>query len=96
MKTRYHYDDSEDKLIIETLQDVEPILNANKRQYDVDNRRFKSETLNHVARIPLVVIEKWCREKGMSYETFMADTEMLKRFLNDPDNKFLRTKPGKI
>jgi hypothetical protein len=46
-----------------------------------------------VASIPLVIIEKYKNEKGID---LMKDKAAMKRFLNDPDNKFLRVKPGKI
>lgn len=95
MDTKYHYDELEDKLIIEKVQDVEPILEANKKALNEDNN-FTSEVFNHVARIPIVCIEKWCNEKGIKYNEFMGDTNLLKLFLNDPDNKFLRTKAGRI
>lgn len=93
MQEKYHYDEMEDRLTIQTIQDVEPILEANKRQFDVDDKRYKHETMNHVARIPMVLIEKVRREQGID---LMHDEAALKRFLNDPENKFLRTKPGKL
>lgn len=93
MKETLHYDESEDRLIVHTVQDVEPILKANKAAFDHDNRRFKSESMNHVARIPLVLVEKVKRETGID---LLNDEKALKAFLNDSENKFLRTKPGKI
>lgn len=96
MRTFYHYDHADDRLTVETVQDVEPILEANKRQFDHDDRRFKSEAFNHVARVPLVVLEQWARDKGITYQELMNNDAVMRRFLNDPDNKFLRTKPGKI
>jgi hypothetical protein len=93
IKERHVYDDMEDKLYIERVQDVQPILEANKRAFDVDDRRFKNEAFNHVARIPMIVIEKVKRESGID---LLKDEKALKKFLNDPDNKLFRTKPGRI
>lgn len=84
------------RMFVVRTQDVEPIVEANKRAFDYDDRRFKSESFNHVARIPLVVIEKWCNDNGVKYQEFMNDENILRKFLNDPDHKFLRTKPGKV
>ncbi len=95
LDSKFHYDESEDKVHIERTQDVEPILEANKRQYN-DNQGFKSEIFNKKASIPLVVLLKWCQEKGITYQEFMGDEKILKRFLNDPDNRFCLTKPGKV
>jgi hypothetical protein len=93
MKTNYKWDEPEERLVIQRVQDVEPILEANKRAFDVDDKRFKSEAMNHVARIPMVVIEKVKAETGVD---LLNDEKALRAFLNDPDNRFLRTKPGKI
>lgn len=94
--TKYHYDHLEDRLIVQTVQDVEPIIEANKRQYEVDNKRFKHETFNHVARIPEALALKWCNDKGIKYSEFLSNPAVIRLFVNDPDNKFCRTKPGRV
>ncbi len=96
--TKYHHDG--DRLIIERVQDIEPIIDANKRQMNdnyghSESTRWKGE-LHHVARIPEVVIEKWCKDHGFTYSDFFNDRSISKRFLNDPENAYFRTKPGKI
>jgi len=96
VKTTYKHDPIEDKLYIGREQDVEPFLEANKRSYNSSGKQFKSESFNHVARIPVIVLEKWCRDHGIKYEEIMNNDKLLKQFLNDPENKFLRTKPGRI
>jgi len=92
---KYHYDEKEDKLHIETVQDVQPILEANKRAFN-DAREFKSEVFNKKASIPMTIMLAWLKEKGISYREFMIDDTILRRFLNDPDNKFCLTRPGKV
>jgi hypothetical protein len=95
IKESWHYDETEDRLTCYREQDVEPYLNRNKSEYDVDNKRFKSETFNKVASIPNMVIEKWLREEGL--DIFNPDhQERLRLKLNDPAYRFLRTKPGRI
>lgn len=92
---KYHYDQLTDKLHIERVQDVQPILEANKRaQNDAGN--FKSEVFNKKASIPLIVLEKWLADKGITYQEFMGNDKVLKRFLNDPDNSFCLTRKGKV
>lgn len=95
MKEAYHYDEMQDTLTIHRVEDVGAVLDANKRQFDPDNKHYK-ENFNHVARIPLIVLEKYCKDKGIKYEEFINSEKLFKRFLNDPDNKFFRTKPGRI
>lgn len=94
---KIYYDANEDKTHIVSTQDVEPIFNNNKRQYN-DAGGFKSEVFNKKASIPFVVLFKWLQEKGIRYDEFMQDPEgkILRRFLNDPDNKFCLTRPGKV
>ena len=98
MKETYHYDEQEDTLTINKTEDISSVLDANKAQFDVDNKRYTSEAFNHVARIPVIAIEMWCKAKGIPYQDFMADydNKLMKQFLNDPDNKYFRTKPGRI
>lgn len=95
LSTKHHYDQLEDKLHIERVQDVQPILEANKRAYN-DAGSFKSEIFNKKAEIPLVVLLQWCQKRGISYHEFMNDDSILRRFLNDPDNRFCLTRPGKV
>lgn len=92
---KYHYDQLEDKLHIEQVQDVQPILEANKRAFN-DSSGFKSEVFNKKASIPTVVLMDWLKRNGLTYQDFMNDEKVLKRFLNDPDHKFCLTRPGKI
>lgn len=93
--SKHHYDATEDKLHIERVQDVQPILEANKRAYN-DAGAFKSEVFNKKAEIPLVVLLQWLQTRGISYQEFMGDDAILRRFLNDTDNKFCLTRPGKV
>jgi hypothetical protein len=90
--TKYHYDESNDRLFIERIQDTNQIVDINKKAANSAQTNWRGD-LHHVASIPLVLIEKYKNEFGID---LMNDKEALKRFLNDPDNKFLRTKPGKV
>ena len=44
----------------------------------------------------MVVLEKWLQEQGITYREFMANPKVVKRFVNDPDNKFCLCRPGKL
>ena len=96
MKDITHYDELTDTLRIKRVEDVSSVLEANKRQFDVDDKSYKHDALNHVARIPLSAIEQYCQQKGIKYEEFMRDERMFRQFLNDPDNRLFRTKPGRV
>lgn len=91
MKTYWDYDEINDKEIIETVQDVEPILEANKRLYNNPSHRqhgVKHE-FAHVAHIPMILVHKWLMEGIDVYKE--SDWPRVKRKLEDPDYKYLRT-----
>lgn len=92
--TTAHYDESEDSLTIKRSADVEANIEANKREY-IDNTHARFGDMRRVASIPMVIIDKWCAEDGINYLA-PEHAGALKRKLNDPDNRFLRTMPGKL
>ena len=59
-----HYDESEDRMTIETVQDVNPYLESNKQQAQFGSFDKKAP-MRKMASIPLVIIEKWLREEGL-------------------------------
>ena len=85
------YDASEDRVIIKSEQDVDPILAMNKElQKDKSLTRSKSGELRYVAQIPNIVIEKWLKEEGLNI--FNKDHwEKIKLKLNDSEYQYLRT-----
>lgn len=97
IEEKLHYDQLEDKLIVERVQDVEPILNLNKSDYNnaPETGRWKNP-MTHVARIPLIVVEQWMQE---GINVFDPSPEMKKKVrdkLNSSEYAYLRTMPGKI
>lgn len=87
--TRVHRDRADKRIIFERVQDVEPILDANKA---LQGERQRGD-FRHIASIPNVIIEKWMNESGapilsMGSEEF---ARFIRRKLADPDNAFLRT-----
>lgn len=82
-------------------QDVGAILDLNKAdQNDPTFRNGFTESgdMKHVARIPLLVLEKWAKEAGIPKRQIYGKkmTEVIRKKLNDPDNKFLRTGMGEV
>jgi len=90
---RFHYDAAEDRLIIERVEDVEPVLDANKRAFDVDNKRFGKGPMHKMASIPMIVIEKVKRETGVD---LLLDRKAMIEFCNDRDNALFRVRPGRL
>lgn len=94
--TRLHYDHGADRLVIERVQDVEPILDNNARLRQISDGYNKARDMKHVAEVPMVLVEKWAAEDGISVAAWMMDPENMRRRLNDPANKFLRIGGGKL
>ena len=93
IKTKFRYDHNEEKAVLENVQDVEPLLELNKKDLNGDSMYGTGENgvgMRKVASIPLVIIEKWKRELGVDIMN-KNDWPKIKQLLNDPENRFLRT-----
>jgi hypothetical protein len=89
----FHYDHMTDSVHIETVQNVEPILDGNKGlqnddQYSKDG--IKNE-MWHYASIPLVIQMKWLNEYGMdNWPLRPGNEKLLFRLLNSPEWRYLK------
>jgi hypothetical protein len=84
-----------DEVALQTEWLVEPIAEAAKarfNQYD-ERSRYKDDVLNHVAYIPMWVIE---HEWRVNRRNMLADKEYVRHWANDPANSGFRTRPGKL
>lgn len=90
--TLFHYDPETDTAVIEKKQDVSSLLSDNKAIFNgFDERsRWKDGLGDRVASIPLSVYFDLQR-KGIT-----EDQEAFRTWLNNPDNRFFRTRPGRI
>lgn len=88
IKSVFHYDESTDTAIIEKRQEVSNIVEQNKAEFNQDHGRHGE--WNKVASIPLSVYYD-LKAKGI-----MDDPVAMKKWLNDPDNRFFRTRPGRV
>jgi hypothetical protein len=92
----HHYDSLIDRTIIETVQDVTPILECNKALLNSDDRGWSlSRELRRAAAIPDIIVLKWRNDYGI--DVFNRDHwPAVKRLLNDPEWRYLRTAPGRL
>lgn len=92
----FHWDDLTETTSIESVQDVVPHLEVNKKLYNHDDYKrhgYKSEMV-HIAQIPLIVIEKWLRE---GIDVYNKDHwPKVRQKLNDPEYMYLRTTSGRL
>jgi hypothetical protein len=92
----HHYDTGSDGTVIETVQDVAPILEHNKALQNQDDRGWSpSRDLRRAATIPDIIVLKWRNEYGI--DVFNRNHwPAVKRLLNDPEWRYLRTAPGTL
>ena len=76
------------------VQDCDPFLDENKRRQNDGDGYSPSRDLKQLADIPLVVIEAWMKEGLNIFRE--EDWPAIRRRLNDPDYRWLRTSRGRI
>ena len=87
--------DGEGGLIIRTTQDVTDIVEQNKAQYNAGSVHDKWGDLTKVASLPFTIIDTLNR-KGIMRGFAVINEKEFRAFLNDPENRFFRTRPGRV
>jgi hypothetical protein len=87
----FEYDEGENKAYVHEVTDVGPTIERNKAEQNDGTGGWNADkSLRRVARIPNAVIELWKIKYGVN--VFNKDhAPAVKRLLNDPDWRFLRT-----
>lgn len=103
IKTKMHIDESDNKYHFEDVQDIEPIIEENKKETNLGNDalKFKGELGKHagmtkVASIPLIVVQQLAQKGIMTNAGAIKDKIRFKKWLNDPDNSVFKLYNGKI
>jgi hypothetical protein len=94
IKTIFHpTHDDKGTFHLEEVQDAEDIVDVNRRLYNDVDERARHGTMNRYASIPLVLFfDLW--KKGMFRGAKLSKDD--KRWLNDRDNLYFRTRPGRL
>ena len=83
-------------LVIETGQDVSSIIEQNKKEYNENNGKWGGDIFdNKIASIPLTVIDD-LNNAGIMRGFHVLDQKKFRAWLNNPDNRFFRTRQGKV
>lgn len=99
--TRYsHYDSDNDTFTIETIQDMNAILEDNFRQRNETDKHTRwNDGIHKVATIPLAKLEE-LQQKHIfvpgKTNIYNDSGKAFRRFLNDSENAPLRTRVGRI
>lgn len=89
------HDADNGELILETKQDVSHIIEANKRDYNSITSVDRWGDLTHIARLPYTVIDDLNR-KGIMRGFAVIDQTGFAAFLNNPENRYFKVRPGNI
>lgn len=89
----FHWNEADESFTIETEQDCEGLVEQNRREFNAapgrGNGRFKGD-MHRVASLPLNVYME-LRQQGI-----LDDQKALRKWLNDPNNRYYRTRPGRV
>ena len=92
------YDDTDKTVTYAQYQDVNPILENNKRLQG-ENPYNQAKDWRRVASIPNIVMLKWLREDGISPLQYFRNTKAYSKWLRgkiyDPANSHVLTAPHK-
>ena len=87
----WHYDAEKDEATIETIIDATQIVSDNKERFNsFDEKANWKGDMHHVASIPMALFYQ------MKAEGKLDDQAYMKRWLNDPDKRAFRTRPGEV
>ena len=81
-------------LITGTIQDCVPIAEMAKAKHNAG--MFGSSDMKHAATIPMVFIEKYLNDNGVSFAEFMKNKQHIRRVLNDPALAHFRIWKGQV
>lgn len=83
-----------DTLITGTSQDCTAIVEDAQARHKAGFHG--TSEMKHAARIPDVIVEKYCNLNGIEFAEFMANPIHVKRICNDPSLSAFRIWPGRV
>ena len=86
----WHYDADRDEAKIETVFEVGDLVERNKKEYAATDERARWGEWSKVASIPMALFYR-LKQQGI-----VDDPAAMKKWLNSPENKFFRTRPGRV
>ena len=90
----HRHNDGNGTVTFEAKQDVGAILEDAKRRH-LDGATGTSE-MKHAARIPLIVVDKYCNDHGIEFREFIGNKAHVRAMCNDPALSGFRVWPGRV
>ena len=99
IKTRY-LQESDGKLTINNEQNLNPLMERNKKLYTANSGYTPSKDFKRIASIPPIMLQIWSKEHNGSSNWFGLPKEtqnkILKTKLNSSEFRYFRTAEGKL
>ena len=95
-RTDMHFDEVDNTILFNTVQNVTPVLEENKRRMNAYDKKLTMGTRgewHHAASIPVTIWERWMKETNGAIE---KDSKLLARYVNDHDFKYFKVAPTNI
>jgi hypothetical protein len=93
LKTKFHATD--DQYVFERTQDITDIVEQNKALYNATDERERWGEWTRYAQLPFAVIDD-LNKQGIMRGFAVADEKKFRAWMNDPENRHFRTRPGKV
>ena len=92
----FYYSDADGKVHVKRWQDVEDQLDDNRMRFNLESKGYANSKggAHKVATIPFSLIEKWRAEEG--FDWFNSTDKERRARLNDPHNRYLLVRPGRL
>jgi hypothetical protein len=85
-----------DEITLQTEQNVDELIEQNKKEYANADSKWSDKLFgNKVASIPFAAIDK-LNKQGIMKGFTVLDQKQFFAWLNDPENLYFRTKPGRL
>lgn len=91
----FYYDHATDQAHIHTEVDLAPFIDITKAIYNDARGDWKGD-LHHVAAIPMELLVELQKKGIATTGGRILDKAAMKAWLNDPDNRAFRVKPGRV
>ena len=98
-KTRY-IQESDGKLTINNQQNLNPLLERNKKLYTQNDGYTASRDMRRIASVPPIILQIWTKEYNGTNNWWALPKEtqqkILKEKLNSSDYRYFRTAEGRF
>lgn len=92
VQTLMHEEDG--KTIFERVQDCTPIAELATSLHNEGHHG--SSEMKHAAKIPMVIVERYCNDNGITFADFCRGQDHIRRILTDPSLSAFRIWKGAV